>query len=158
MSLFRFDFVSEEDLAPKTHLLIPGEAKFKVVGAFSTKKDGTPLTTMSGDPKLRLSFSVTDANGTTSLVYDDITSKMAWKIKALLDSVGLGALYDKSGAFSPEDVVGAMGRCVIETRTPEGATESYNNIKKYIKAENQAVISRSASEPIEEPNDDPLPF
>lgn len=156
MSIFRFDFKPESELGPSITLLTPGDAKFKIIGAFDKKKDGSPLTTMSGDPKLRLSLSVTDSEGQTSVVYDDITSKMAWKIKAILDSVGLGELYDASGAFSPEDIVGAMGKCIIETRKSEGYDDS-NNIKRYVKAAKQAVISRESA-PIEEPSDDALPF
>lgn len=148
MSIFKFDYVSEADLGPTNTLLTAGDGKFKIIGAYDSKKDGTPLTTMDGSPKLRLSLSVTDCNGETSLVYDDITGKMAWKIKAILDSVGLGALYDKSGAFSPEDIIGATGKCVIEIRTPEGSTEKYNNIKKYVKAEKQAVITRNTGDSI----------
>ncbi len=156
MSIFKFDYVDPVNMGPQIMLLAPGEAKFKVIGVFDKKKDGTPLTTMNGDPKLRLSFSVTDFNGDTSVVYDDITPKMAWKIKALLDSVGLGNLYDASGAFSPEDVMGAMGRCIIAIRKSDGYEDS-NEIKKYIRAAKQAVISRESA-PVEEvPNDD-LPF
>ena len=155
MSIFRFDYKDPAEMGPSITLLTPGDAKFKVIGAFDKKKDGSPLTTMSGDPKLRLSLSVTDSAGETSIVYDDITSKMAWKVKAILDSVGLGELYDTSGAFSPEDIIGAMGKCIVETRKSEGYEDS-NNIKKYVKAAKQAVISREVS--ADEHIEDDVPF
>lgn len=156
MSIFHFNYKKPEDLGPTIMVLTPGEAKFKVVSIFDKKKDGSPLTTMDGTPKLTMSLSVTDSAGNNSLVYDDLTAKTAWKIKTLLDSIGLGELYDPSGAFSPEDVIGAMGKCMIETRHTEGYDDR-SNVKKYIKAAKQAVIPRD-SVPVEEPSDDDLPF
>lgn len=150
MSVFKFDYKSEEDLTPKTILLMPGEASFKIVGVFDKRKDGTPLTTMDGTPKLTVSLSVIDASGASGLVYDDVTSKMAWKVKALLDAVGLSNLYNSSGTFNPDDLVGCIGRCVIETRKSEGYADR-STVKKYIK---KGGIKEAVTEPV----DDIIPF
>lgn len=152
MGVFKFDYKKPEDLGPSMMLLTPGDATFKITGVFDKKKDGSILTTMSGDPKLRISLFVVDSLGGSSSVYDDLTSKMAWKIKALLESVGLGELYDESGSFDPTDIIGTTGKCVIDTRKSEGYEDS-TVIKKYVKAKQQKAI-----EPTQEPSDDDIPF
>ena len=132
MGRFSFNYVPEEELAPKQADLTPGEASFKVGTIFDTKKDGTPLTTMDGTPKITLSLWVIDCNGAQGNVYDDLTAKTAWKIKALLDSIGMSHMYDESGTFNPDSLKDCTGRCVIELKKSEGYADRLS-VKKYIK-------------------------
>ena len=155
MSIFRFDYKNPSDLEPKMAQLTPGDAKFKILAIFETKKDGSPLTTMDGTPKITLSLSVTDCNGESALVYDDLTAKTAWKVKALLDALGLSELYDESGTLNPSDIAGGIGKCVIEVKKSEGYADRMV-IKKYVKAGKQASIPKQHV--AEDPNDDQIPF
>lgn len=132
MSKFMFNYVPESELAPKQADLTPGEASFKVGAIFDTKKDGSPLTTMDGTPKLTISLWVIDIDGNQGTVYDDITSRMAWKVKALLDAVNLSHLYDPSGMFNPDELKGCTGKCVIELKKSEGYPDRIS-VKRYIK-------------------------
>ena len=156
MSRFRFDYKSPEELEPKKVDLTPGEASFKVSAVFDTKKDGSPLTTMNGDPKLTISFSCIDVDGNQGLIYDDITPKMAWKIKTLLDAINMGHLYDESGQFSPEDILGCTGRCMIELKKSEGYADRMA-IKKYMKFGAGKAVKTDYSKPLDELNDQ-IPF
>lgn len=133
MGKFMFNYVDPMELAPKQADLTPGEASFKVGTIFDTKKDGTPLTTMDGTPKLTLSLWVIDCNGAQGNVYDDLTAKTAWKIKALFDAVGMSHMYDESGTFNPDNLKDCTGRCVIELKKSEGYADRLS-VKKYIKA------------------------
>jgi hypothetical protein len=150
-----FDYVSEEDLAPKQANLTPGEASFKVGAIFDTKKDGSPLTTMDGTPKLTVSMWVIDCDGNQGNVYDDLTQKTAWKIKALLDAVNLSHLYDPSGMFNPDELKDCVGKCVIELKKSEGYADRIS-VKKYLKPKVQAA-KVDASQVLDELNDQ-IPF
>lgn len=133
MGRFSFNYVNPEELAPKQAELIPGEASFKVGMVFDTKKDGSPLTTMDGTPKLTLSLWVIDSNGNQGNVYDDLTSKTAWKIKALFDAIGMGHMYVESGTFNPDNLKDCTGKCIIELKKSEGYPDRLS-VKKYLKA------------------------
>lgn len=138
MSFFKFNYMPESELETKKVDLTPGDASFKVVSIFDKRKDGQPLTTMSGEPKLTVSFSMIDCNGSQGLVYDDLTPKTAWKIKALLDSIGLPHLYNESGTLDTNEITGCTGKCVIELKKSDGYPDRIS-IKKYIKRD--AILS-----------------
>ncbi len=154
MSMFKFDFKPESELntQDKKVILTPGPASFKIIAIFDTKKDGSPLTTMDGTPKITLSLSVKDSAGETGLVYDDLTARTAWKIKALLDALGLAALYDESGQLNPDDLIGGMGACSIKINKSEGYPDR-TVVDRYTKAAKQAEIKKDYST-----YDDSIPF
>lgn len=156
--MFRFDYKKPEDLEPKKVDLMPGEVSFKVSAVFDKKKDGTPLATMNGDPKLTLSLSCIDAGGAQAIVYDDLTSKTAWKIKTLLDAIGLPQLYDESGTLNPDDIVGCTGRCVIELKKSDGYPDRMQ-VKKYLKAKSNLLTTQTVKKDYsDELVDDEIPF
>lgn len=154
MSVFKFEYKPENELGPKMTLLTPGEASFKIVAVFDKKKDGSPLTTMDGTPKLTLSISVKDINNETSLVYDDLTAKTAWKLKAIADSIGMPELYDESGTLDPDDLIGCEGRCKIKTNQSPGYDDR-TAIEKYLKQRKKDLPKTDYSKGIE---DEDLPF
>ncbi len=155
MGRFMFDYKDPAELAPKSADLTPGEASFKVSAIFDSKKGGKPLTTMDGTPKLTLSLWVIDVDGNQGTVYDDLTVKTAWKIKALLDAVNLSHLYDPSGVFNPDELKDCVGRCVIELKKSEGYADRMS-VKKYIKPKaHTAKVDTSAQ--LDELNDE-IPY
>lgn len=147
MGFFKFDYVDESELAvtqtestPSIELT-PGDASFKIIGVYDCKKDGTPLTTKNGTPKLNVSFSVKDSRGQTGIVYEDLTANTAWKIKALLDAIGLGALYDPSGTLNPDDLTGYSGKCKIGIKKSDGYPDRMS-VERFYKAESQIPMNR----------------
>lgn len=152
--MFKFEYKDESELGPKVTLLAPGEGKFKIISVFDKKKDGSPLTTMDGTPKLTLSIMVRDCDGDSGLVYDDLTARTAWKIKALADALGLPGLYDESGTLNPDDLINGEGRCNVGTRKSDGYPDR-TVIEKYLKS--PKVRKAKADYSKELPEDD-LPF
>lgn len=164
MSYFKFNYVNPSELEPKKVELTPGDASFKISAVFDKKKpiqmpDGrifaAPLTTVDGTPKLTLSLSCIDSTGAQGIVYDDLTARTAWKIKTLLDAIDLPHLYDASGTLNPNDIVGYVGKCIIELKKSAGYPDRIS-VKKYIKASKSvSVIKKDYSDEL--PDDD-IPF
>ena len=150
--MFKYEYKSEQELGPKMTVLTPGEARFKIVSVFDKKKDGSPLTTMDGTPKLTLSLMVRDSKGDSSLVYDDLTAKTAWKIKALADALGVPSLYNEAGHLDPNDLINGDGRCMIRVNKSEGYADR-TVIDKYLK-----VLKKDLPKVDYSTHDDDLPF
>ena len=158
MSVFKFNYTENTEMERSNGApLIAGPASFKIIGCYSTNKEGAPLLDRDGDPKLNVSLSVTDSIGNQGIVYETLSKNTGWKISNILSALGLEMLYDKSGLLNPEDIVGGIGRCTLKMQAGTNGYADRMVIDKYLKADKQAVISRGSA-PIEEPDNDPLPF
>lgn len=150
--MFKFDHVESQERV--TADLAPGLAKFKIVGVYTKSKGGEPLRDSDGNPKLNISLSVRDSAGNSGFVYDILTKKTGWKVKAILEALGLEKLYDKSGQLDPNDILNGDGKCMLKLQPTSGAYAARMVVDKYIKSENQFELSsRQPSVP-----DDDLPF
>lgn len=152
MSLFKFDYQDPTEMEKNDAPLTPGEATFKITGIYEVdKRTGKPLTTSDNTPKITLGLSIKDLMGNSGFMYDDLTSKTAWKIKALLDALGLGALYNKNGTLDINNLSNGEGRCEIGIKSYNGKDRM--QIIKYIKAEQQLSF-----EPNNQDIEDEVPF
>jgi hypothetical protein len=148
-----FNFIHTEDKEMSDTPLVPGNARFKIIGVYSTTKDGKPLLDRDGDPKLNVSLSVKDSVGSTGLLYESLTKNTGWKIKAMLCALGLEGLYDKSGNLNPDDIVGGEGLCTLKMQDASNGYEARIVVDKYIRAAKQAVVKVDYSN-----HDDSIPF
>ncbi|MFI4954527.1 MAG: hypothetical protein ACHP9Y_01290 [Gammaproteobacteria bacterium] len=133
MSLFKYDYIKPEDLAPQSMLLTPGEAQYQVRRFHLADKYGDSLFTKAGDKILRLELMVTDSQNEKSIIFDNIISnpKFTWKLKQLLDSVGKPELYTKDGELDPNQLLNMQGRCKIKTNANPGYTPR-SEIDRYL--------------------------
>ncbi len=133
--------------------LMPGNASFKIIGVYDTNKDGTPLKDMAGNPKLNVGVSVKDSMGNRGMLYESLTINTGWKVKALLNAVGLEALYDKSGQLNPVEIVNGEGQCTLKLQEASNGYPSRMVVDRYLKAAKQLEIKPNFTDI----NDD-LPF
>ena len=122
MSIFKFDYINPEDLAPQAIVLTPGEARYQIRRFYMQDKEGNSLYTKDGDRILRLELMVTDSVDEKSIIFDNIISnpKFTWKVKQLLDSVGKPELYVREGELDPTQLMHMQGRAKIKTHTSPG--------------------------------------
>lgn len=106
-----------------------GKAKFRVTKVFTTDKDGKKLVTAKGDDKMKVSLFCEDMAGNKGSFFETLTGNTPWKVKSLLDAVGMGHLYNASGMFAPDDLEGLDGQCIIEREKNEYG--EYMRVKKY---------------------------
>ena len=125
--MFEFDYIPEEQLA-SICLLEQGDATF-TIRSFEEglSKDGSPM--------LKLVLICTDMNGKHGIVYENITTKMQWKISSLTKSAGKHGLY-KSGKFDPRLLLDFKGRCRVKTKINMPYPDQ-TVIAEYLPAENQ---------------------
>jgi hypothetical protein len=133
MSLFKFDYKSEDEIGGKAQILEPGLAAFEIKAFYDADKAGVPKVDKDGTPKISLSLRITDSKGHSAFAYDDITQSRAWKIKALADSIGKSHLYSSKGSFNPDDLIGCTGKCVIVNNEANNG-KTYTNIDEYLPA------------------------
>lgn len=153
MSIFCFNHKDDENMEKGT--LVAGDAKFKIIGTYDKNKDGTPLVDMAGNPKVKVSLSITDCERNNAALYETLTVNTGWKVKALLGALGLGNLYDKNGKLDLDVLQGGTGACTLKLQAAGNGFEARIVVDKYIKAEKQ--VEFAASNSVEIPNDD-IPF
>jgi hypothetical protein len=123
MSNFKFDWVPETELKPKSIILEEGKGHFLIDKVHTIhSKTGDPLRTLDGRPKITLQLLVTDTSGQKGIVYQDVTTAMPWLIKALADAVGIPALYSQGG-LDLVRIVGCEGECIIKTKSSPGYSD-----------------------------------
>lgn len=160
---FKYDYVPVEQLEDtgrvETRILAEGEAHFIVKSIFEKDQQGNDLTTVGGDPKIRVLLTVTDKTGQKGAVWHDISSKMAWAVAGLCNAVGMPQLYAPGRPLNTSSLVGLDGKCMIETRPAEGKYEAKTIIKKYLQhpGTNEPRFNGPDLEPVFE-EDESLPF
>ena|ERR1700683_4256873 len=119
MSMFKFDYVKEEDLKPKVILLSEGQADFRIDKVHTIDKEGHPLVTKDGRSKISLQLTIKDSRGVRGVLYQDLTQAMAWMVKGLSDSLGMPKLYNVHG-LDLNVIIGKTGKCMIKTKQSPG--------------------------------------
>lgn len=158
-TLFRFDYVPEEDLQPEFILFTPGEAQFIIKKCFQVDKAGQELRTQAGDRKLNLLLDIVDCKGERGVLMDNLISSpnLAWKTKALLEAVGKPELYSRTAAFDPEQLVGLQGRATLKTQS-NPAYKDKSIIAKYLPFDAEVRGRVSFNDKTDTSEDDALPF
>ena len=106
--------------------LVDGPATFTIIDARAVDDGGVRLVTKGGVPKMVVTFDVVDSNGTKGRVFEHISAKASWKLKALLGSLGCLELYTTACSFHPPLILGGEGEFTLKT---DGAY--YVNVDKY---------------------------
>ena len=119
--MFKYEYVPVDQLRSNVELVI-GRAEFVVTGWTDKDKDGVKMTTRNGDPRINLILTIADAAGQQGKYFDILTPKMNWKLKQLLDAVGMPELYDSSGTIDLNKLIMKGGKCQLNpSRNPEYA-------------------------------------
>lgn len=139
--MFKFDYVPPEQLNNRVQLSI-GRASFVVTAWTDKDKDGLKMFSQAGDPKVNLILMVRDSTGQEGTYYDSLTAKTNWKLKRLLDSLGLGSLYTASGSINLDALVLKSGAC--ELKAPTGDYKKLNI--DYLTPE-QSAMAPNANKP-----------
>lgn len=94
-------------------LLKPGLSFFSVKSIYDTDKSGGPLLSKNGHPMITVVLSVTDSEGTTSSVYDNISSQFQWKIEGIKNACAIKSeIYSSEiEAFNKDSLLGKSGYC-----------------------------------------------
>lgn len=121
----RFNPVSEEqaEKAARGFLLKPGECEFEV----RTAEDQT---SSSGNPMIKLTLDVWDADGKQAVVFDYLLDAMPHKVRHFAYAVGMGHIYEE-GDIPAEACVGKGGRLQIRTKQQRGY-EPKNDVADYV--------------------------
>lgn len=105
----KFNPLTDKELAEQRGTIAAGKGDFEVLEAEER------LSKSSGNPMLALKLKVWDQNGREGRIFDYIVANAQWKLKACLESIGLGADYDK-GEINPMHIEGKSGRLLIEVK------------------------------------------
>ena len=119
MSIFKFNYVPPEELTTGAVILADGPASFSVKDVRYTDKDGEPLKSGNGDPKVTVVLNVKDSNGMEGTIYENLTPKTNWKIHGLLKGVGKKHLYTEEGVDFAL-IKGCSGKCILKTESRPG--------------------------------------
>jgi hypothetical protein len=155
--MFNYEYKEE---AAKT-LPTAGPAKFSVRMVYDKDREGQPLVSKStGQPMLKLELFVTDSRGTKAVVYEHLTRAMGWKVKAIGDCLSLPSIYNASGAFNPNLLVGKEGQCLLKIENSGYGDKCV--VEKYLPSGSdvpQTQVSPAATYPAAVTfNDDDIPF
>ncbi len=116
-----------------------GLASFKILDAKDTDQHNYPLRTKDGENSIvRLTLRVTDANGGSALINDNLVSNAPWKINQLLKAVGRASWF-KSGNLNPSQLINLNGQCSLKKKPYNG--KEYMNVEKYIDAEQAESVN-----------------
>jgi len=152
--LGNFDYKTPDELDVGGGTVNEGEVSFTIKKNFDTDRNGLPLTTGKGDPKIKVVIEVKDEDNNTANIYEDVTTKTAWKMYNICKAIGRKDLYTSDGV-EWDDTIGYTGRCIVSIEHKPG----YNPrlvIDGYIYPED-AVAKPVVAAKTEVPNDD-LPF
>jgi hypothetical protein len=111
--MFKYDYVPPEQLQSFVDLVV-GPAVFMVTGWTDKDKDGHRMTTAQGLPRVDIILSVCDAVGQEGKYFDALTPKTNWKLKSLLDCIGLPSLYSPTGLIDLNQLIGRNGKCELK--------------------------------------------
>ena len=132
----------------ETPLLEPGWYNFEVKDAFEKCTEGNPLTTIHGDPfiKLRVVEKTTETSMYYQLFFSEDGSK---RINAFLYAVGTIATPGTNVSILPSDFIGKSFRGKVDVSTYNG--KQYNQIKvtSPIKAETPQVDEEASREGVD---------
>ena len=115
--MFKFDYVPAEHLRSNV-TLTPGRAHFVITGWTDKNKDGVQMFTQSGDPRVDLILTVCDCLGQEGKYNDILTPKTNWKLKSILDAIGMPELYTASGELNLDALILKGGAC--DLKPPRG--------------------------------------
>jgi hypothetical protein len=115
--MFKFDYVPAEQLRSNV-TLVPGRAQFVITGWTDKNKEGIQMFTQSGDPRVDLILTVSDCTGQEGKYFDILTPKTNWKLKSILDAIGMPELYTASGELNLDQLVFKGGVC--DLKPPKG--------------------------------------
>lgn len=119
--MFKYEYVPVDQLRSNVELVL-GRAEFVITGWTDKDKDGVKMTTRNGDPRINLILTVADSAGQQGKYFDILTPKMNWKLKQMLDSIGMPELYQSSGTIDLDKIVMKGGKCQLNpSRNPEYA-------------------------------------
>jgi hypothetical protein len=119
--MFKYNYVpaNELDDKPIKMQLKAGKAHFVVKAFYDKDREGHPLKTLGGDPKINVLMEVTDSQNSKSTIYDTITSNMPWKVKALADSLAMPGIYNSSGMLDFSKLIGYEGECWLKNEASD---------------------------------------
>lgn len=119
----KFKVLSEEELADKMGNLSPGKSDFQIFEA-------EDKVSKAGNPMLALNLKVWDQNGREGRVFDYITANAQWKLKKMLEAVGMEKEYEQ-GEVDPNQLMGKSGQLtLVMTKDPERGDRL--NVKNYL--------------------------
>ncbi len=142
MAIYRFNpFVEKDNYNEAEKVpLVAGAGTFKILGVYDKGTDGSPLVDKNGYPKLSVSMSVKDCNGNVGKMRESLTVNNGFKVKQILESLGLAALFDPNGSFNPADIVGGEGKCILKDKPASNGFDARVEIGVYVKAQTQAKV------------------
>ncbi len=148
----QFNYIYEEaDQNELVSVLTPGDATFQVKNVHNKDKNGENMRSSKGDDMIKVELLVKDSHGKSGMVYEYITSKMGWKLRALCKSIGKENLYNKSGNMDVTQLKYGTGSCSVKTHSSAGYDDKTVIDKFY-----EGVAKNDPSLPNTE--DDDLPF
>jgi hypothetical protein len=145
MPQFKFGYVPPNELEVR-RILKEGE------GFFHVKSIKHKLDKNCND-MLILTMKVRDSAGTVSIVDDYLTGSFPARIHEFALAVGLPGLYNASGAFDSDKLIGLQGGCVIKTDSytgNDGTERKSSKIAMYLVNEKAVKV--------EDPLDQEIPF
>jgi hypothetical protein len=168
MNVIKFETHTPEELKEMRYgpqvLFEPGHYNFEVV------KAETGLSKSSGKPMMTMTLKVFDNNIASDkivMVWDYIMTegKMSFKVKDLLESVGLGAEYDR-GEVDIDLLPGRRGLASIVINKGVGNYQDRNGVQNYLIENNIQKAGHYVVQPEPVPNavganvefDDDIPF
>lgn len=110
--LFKYDYVPADQLTNNNDLSI-GRADFLINGWTDKDNNGQSMFTQAGDKRVDIILTVKDCTGNQKKYFDILTPKMNWKLKSLLDSIGMSDLYISSGTINLDAIVLKSGKCEL---------------------------------------------
>ena len=146
-----FDFNAPLDLTNVSDdgytLLTPGPARFTVT-------NGVRKRASSGSWMFQLTLRVTDQNGATSEIRDNLvlSDKALWKIKSFFGSLGMPT--DTIAPTAWDACLGKSGGCTVELETwtgDDGKERQSNRVARYNKPDAAQPATVPATQPAPQP-------
>lgn len=144
--MFKFDYIPPEQLGGFVDFAL-GRAQFVITGWTDKDKQGMKMFSQGGDAKVNIILHVRDSAMQEGNYFDSLTSKTQWKLKSLLDSIGMPELYTAAGHINLDLIVGKSGNC--EFKEPTGDYKKPNVV--YLTQAQMALPVRSAPATIATP-------
>ena len=127
--------------------------------------DFTEMVSKAGNPMAKIVLELTDSSNNKVTVNDYILSSFVWKIKKLLESIGMQNMFETDNLNS-DDLIMSRGKCVMGYEEIDNGVQkrSFPKVKEYISkdkvsAENNELATQQMQD-VEPPayfNDD-IPF
>lgn len=151
-------------------LLTPGKGKFRIKKVKTHEERVNEhgelildyLQTKKGDRKVMVVVEATDSKGQKGTVFEHLTMNAAWKVNVICQACDLPYLFESDATCLDklDDLVGAVGECIIGISEADGQWPEKTIISKYIvpksaKKVNPSVVDAFFADPIP---DDSIPF